>query len=78
MTERELHDIIRKNVISQRQKRGLSQLKLANMLGHQSTSYVARIELGTHEVHFNLGHLLKIADEFEMDLRDLIPSTFST
>lgn len=75
MTESELYDIITENVKRERQKRGLSQLKLANILEHQSTSYVARIELRQDGVNYNLSHLLKIADEFEMDIRDLIPST---
>jgi transcriptional regulator with XRE-family HTH domain len=77
MTERELYDIITENVKSERKKRAVSQLKLALILEHQSASYVARIELRQDEVNYNLSHLLKIADEFEIDLLDLIPSTIS-
>lgn len=78
MTENELYDIITANVKIERKKRAVSQLKLALILGHQSASYVARIELRQDAVNYNLSHLLKIADEFEMDIRDLIPATQST
>jgi transcriptional regulator with XRE-family HTH domain len=78
MTESELYDIITDNVKRERKKRGVSQLKLALILGHQSASYVARIELRQDAVNYNLSHLLKIADEFEIDIRDLIPSSVSS
>lgn len=75
MTENELFDIITENVKIERKRRSVSQLKLALILGHQSASYVARIELRQGDVNYNLSHLLKIADEFEIELCDLIPST---
>jgi len=75
MTESELYDIITENVKSERKKRAVSQLKLALILGHQSASYVARIELRQDAVNYNLSHLLKIADEFEIDIKDLIPNS---
>lgn len=78
MTESELYDIITENVKSERKKRAVSQLKLALILGHQSASYVARIELRQDAANYNLSHLLKIADEFEIDMRDLIPSSVSS
>ena len=77
MSESELYDIITDSVKRERKKRGISQLKLALILGHQSASYVARIELRQDAVNYNLSHLLKIADEFEIDIKDLIPSSRS-
>lgn len=77
MTESELYDIITDNVKRERKKRAVSQLKLALILGHQSASYVARIELRQDAVNYNLSHLLKIADEFEIDIKDLIASSRS-
>jgi transcriptional regulator with XRE-family HTH domain len=75
MTESELYDIITDNVKRERKKRAVSQLKLALILGHQSASYVARIELRQDAVNYNLSHLLIIADEFEIDIKDLIPNS---
>jgi len=75
MTEGELYDIITDNVKRERKKRAVSQLKLALILGHQSASYVACIELRQDAVNYNLSHLLKIADEFEIDIKDLIPNS---
>lgn len=63
-------------VKNERKKRNISQLKLSNILEHNSTSYVARIELRENSANYNLSHLLKIAHEFEMDIKDLIPSSF--
>ena len=77
MTESELYDIITDNVKRERKRRAVSQLKLALILGHQSASYVARIELRQDAVNYNLSHLLKIADEFEIDIKDLIASSRS-
>lgn len=57
----------------ERKKRKISQLKLANILGHNSTSYVARIELRKKGANYNLSHLLKISQEFKIDIKDLIP-----
>ena len=38
-------DVITENVKRERKARNISQLKLANVLGHQSPAYVAKIEL---------------------------------
>ena len=70
----EFFDKLTANVKDERKKRKISQLKLSNILGHNSTSYVARIEL-RDGVNYNLSHLLKIAQEFDIDIKDLIPSS---
>jgi len=62
-------------VKSERKKRNISQLKLSNILGHNSTSYVARIELRENGANYNLSHLLIIANEFEINIKDLIPNS---
>jgi len=67
-------DQIVENVKAERKKRKVSQLKLAQILSHKSPNYVAKIETGKHDVHYNLEHLYKIASEFEIEVRDLIPN----
>ena len=66
-------DQIVENVKAERKKRKVSQLKLAQILGHKSPNYVAKIETRKHDVHYNLEHLYKIAFEFEIEVKNLIP-----
>ena len=70
----EFFDEIVANVKRERLKRGISQLALAQILGHKSPNYIAKIETRKHGVCYNLHHLFIIAKEFDMDLRDLLPS----
>jgi len=67
-------DQIVENVKAERKKRKVSQLKLAQILGHKSPNYVAKIETRKHDVHYNLEHLYKIASEFKIEVSVLIPS----
>ena len=70
----EFFDEIVANVKRERLARGISQLALAQILGHKSPNYIAKIETRKHGVCYNLHHLFIIAKEFDMDLRDLLPS----
>jgi transcriptional regulator with XRE-family HTH domain len=66
-------DTIVENVRNERQKRNISQLKLAHILGFSSPNYVAKIETRKHDVTYNLIHLCKIAEAFEMEVIDFLP-----
>ena len=68
-----LFDFITAKVKQERKKRKISQLKLAILLGHNSTSYVARIELRQDGANYNLTHLYIIAKEFDMEMGDFLP-----
>jgi transcriptional regulator with XRE-family HTH domain len=74
MNEDKFFDKITEIVKRERKNRKVSQLSLALMLGHQSPSYVARIELRQDNANYNLHHLLLIANEFQIDILQLIPS----
>ncbi len=74
INEDEFFNSITEIVKLERKKRKISQLSLALTLGHQSPSYVARIELRQDKANYNLHHLLIIAEEFNMDIHQLIPS----
>jgi transcriptional regulator with XRE-family HTH domain len=65
-------------VKDERRKRNISQLKLANILGHSSPNYVAKIEKGRKGANYNLKHLYLIARAFSMSVCDLLPSSSST
>ncbi|WP_231964827.1 helix-turn-helix domain-containing protein [Sulfurospirillum cavolei] len=77
MIERFMDQIV-ENVKNERIKRGISQLALAQILGHKSPNYVAKIETRKHDVSYNLEHLYKIAFEFGLEVRDLIPQIKET
>lgn len=62
------------NVKTARIERNISQLKLANILNFSSPNYIAKIETRKHGVNYNLSHLCKIAESFEMEVVDFIPS----
>lgn len=66
--------IIVNNVLKERKKRGISQLKLAEILGFTSPNYVAKIETRKHNVSYNLLHLCKIAEAFGMEVADFLPT----
>ena len=66
-------DAITESVKRERKARNISQLKLANILGHQSPAYVAKIELRNDNAQYNLVNLFTIASEFEISIYKLIP-----
>lgn len=67
-------DKIVEKVKVERQKRKISQLKLAHILDFNSPNYIAKIETRKHDVSYNLVHLCKIAESFDMEVVDFIPS----
>ncbi len=67
-------DKIVEKVRIERKKRNISQLKLSNVLDFNSPNYVAKIETRKHNVSYNLTHLCKIAEAFDMEVVDFIPS----
>ena len=74
MNSNKIFDYITANVKQSRKDRKISQLKLALILGLNSTSYVARIELRKGGVNYNLLHLYLIANEFNMEVSDFLPT----
>jgi len=69
-----LNDSNVENVKFERKKRNISQLKLAELLDFSSPNYIAKIETRKHDVSYNLTHLYKVAEAFDMEVVDLIPS----
>ena len=67
-------DTIVENVKRARVERNISQLKLANILSFTSPNYIAKIETRKHNVNYNLSHLYTIAEAFDMEVIDFIPS----
>lgn len=61
---------IGQNVKSIRKSKNISQLSLALAIGHKAVGTVSMAELGINDKHFNIEHLVKIADVLEVDVRD--------
>jgi transcriptional regulator with XRE-family HTH domain len=66
-------DKIVENIKIERKKRKISQLKLAQILDFSSPNYVAKIETRKHNVCYNLEHLCKIAEAFDLEVIDFLP-----
>ena len=65
---KQLHIKIGKNVKSAREKKGLTQLQLSQLIGHKSVTIISRAEVCYKGQHFNIEHLTKIAYVLEIDI----------
>lgn len=64
----QLHIKIGKNVKNVREKKGLTQLQLSQLIGHKSVSIISRAEICYKGQRFNIEHLTKIAYVLEIDI----------
>ena len=64
----EFYKLISKNVVRIRKEKKVSQLKLANAIGHQNATFLGKAELLAENKHFNLEHLYKISEVLEIDI----------
>lgn len=58
------------NVKKARHAKKVSQLTLALAIGHKAVGVVSMAELCTNNKHFNIEHLMKIAQVLEVDVCD--------
>ena len=68
----EFHKKIGINVAKYRKEAKLSQLELSLQMGYKSISIVSSAEIYYKGKHFNLEHLLKIAQILNIDICQLI------
>ncbi len=66
----DFYKLVSANVVRIRKEKNVSQLKLANAIGHQSPTFVGKAELLAEGKHFNLEHLFKISIVLEMDVTE--------
>jgi transcriptional regulator with XRE-family HTH domain len=64
----EIYRQIGKNVKDIRQKKGITQLELSLAIGHKAVGTVSMAEICLNNKHFNIEHLIKIADVLEVDV----------
>ncbi len=62
---------IGENVKALRQEKKISQLTLALAIGHKAVGTVSMAEIYHKKKHFNIEHLVKIADVLEVELARL-------
>lgn len=65
---REIYKAIGQNVKEIRTEKGVSQLALSMAIGHKAVGTVSMAEVCLNNKHFNIEHLVKIADVLEVDV----------
>ena len=58
------------NIKKARQAKNVSQLALALAIGHKAVGTISMAELCINNKHFNIEHLVKIAEVLEVDVCD--------
>lgn len=74
-----MQDIYKKigiNVKKIREEKGISQLNLAMAIGHKSVGVISNCELCLQNKHFNIEHLIKIADVLDVNITDFFKEIF--
>lgn len=66
---------IGENIKKLRADKGLSQLKLANAIGHDSVAHIAKAELHKYGKKFNLEHLFSICKVLHIPIQDVFNGT---
>jgi len=66
---KEVYKKIGENVKKIRESKNITQLQLAEMIGHKSTTIIAQGELGGKK-HFNIEHLYRISKALNVSLCD--------
>lgn len=64
----EVYKRIGNNVARIRKEKGFSQLDLALSIGLKSVGMISVAEIYHNKKHFNIGHLIKIANVLEVDI----------
>ena len=65
-----IYKTIGKNVKRIREEKGISQLQLAMAIGHKSVGVISNCGLCLQNKHFNIEHLVKIADVLDANIKD--------
>lgn len=68
----EFYKRIGKNVAKCRKEKGLSQMDLSLQMGYKSISIISSAEIYYKGKHFNLEHILKISQIFDIEVCKLL------
>ncbi len=64
------YELVSKNVARIRKEKKVSQLKLANAIGHGNATFLGKAELLAENKHFNLEHLYKISQVLDVEIEE--------
>ena len=64
----QIHKIIGQNVKRIRTSKNITQLSLSLSIGHKAVGTISMAELNINKKHFNIEHLVKIADVLEVNI----------
>jgi len=67
----QIYKTIGDNVKRIRKEKNVSQMQLALAIGHKAVGTISMAELCINNKHFNIEHLVKIADVLEVELTAL-------
>lgn len=73
---KEVYKQIGQNVARIRKEKGVSQLALSLAIGHKAVGTISMAELCTNNKHFNIEHLVKIADVLEVDVYEFFKKIY--
>ncbi|WP_457745495.1 helix-turn-helix domain-containing protein [Sulfurimonas sp.] len=65
-----IYKVIGANVKKIRKSRGISQMQLALAIGHKAVGTISMAELCINNKHFNIEHLVKIADVLDVKIEE--------
>ena len=72
------YSVVSTNVIRLRKKQNVSQLELANSIGHTSATFLGKAEILAENRHFNMEHIYKIATALNVDICELFKDIKTT
>lgn len=68
----EFYKLVSKNIKKYRQEKGESQLEFSQNVGFNSVSFYCDCENNKNGKHFNLLHVVRIADYLKVDINTII------
>jgi len=71
----EIYKKIGQNVKDVRAEKGVSQLALAIAIGHKAVGTISMAEICLNNKHFNIEHLVKIAEVLEVNICELLKTS---
>ena len=74
---KDFYKIVSINVIRIRKENKLSQLKLANAIGHNNATFIGKAELLAENKHFNLEHIYKISKVLDISICEFFKETLT-
>lgn len=66
----ENYKLIGQNVKRVRKEKGITQLELSLAIGHKAVGTISMAELYINKKHFNIEHLIKIANVLDVDISE--------